>query len=73
MHLQPINQVSSYVQLAPLIGGIRKSTDKLPKNSLPTISNGTLLENAKKAFKNVTYDSYGRMNIIPRSVFLAYA
>lgn len=73
MHLQPISQVSNYVQLAPLIGGIRTSTDNLPKNNLPSISNGTVQENAKKAIKNVIYDSYGRMTIIPKTSLLGRA
>lgn len=74
MHPQTINsikQVSNYVQLPPLIGGMKANTDKLPKNNLPTISNGTVQENAEKAIKNVIYDSYGRMTTIPKTNLIA--
>lgn len=71
----PVTQVSDSVALQPLIASMQAGSDKLPKNSLPTNTEGTIQQNADKASSlDVTlYNAYGVLSRNKPNSLIAYA
>lgn len=65
MNLAPtvtsVKQVSSYVQLKPLIKAIVETNDNLPKTSLPTETPGTIQNNTTLLPPVTLYTQHGKI------------
>jgi hypothetical protein len=73
--MQPVPSinVNSYETLQPLMAALKSQTDKLPKNSLPTETQGTIQENAH-SFPQVTlYNSHGILDKNNPNTLIGYA
>jgi hypothetical protein len=68
-------QVSDSIALQPLIAAMQTNNNKLPSNSLPVNTEGTIQENAEKAaIPEVTlYNAYGVLNRNKPNALIAYA
>lgn len=68
-------QVSDSIAIQPLIAAMQTSNNKLPKNSLPINTEGTIQENAEKAaVPEVTlYNAHGIVNRNKPNALIAYA
>jgi hypothetical protein len=74
MHqVTPVPNVASHSYLPSLMEALKISNNMKPKNSLPLDSNGSTLDNAEKRIKDVIYDSYGKITIIPKKILLGRA
>ena len=56
-----VRQVSSYMQLKPLVRAVVESNDSLPKTSLPTETPGTVLSHAKLLPPVTLYTQHGKL------------
>jgi hypothetical protein len=74
MHpVTPVSSVARHSYLPPLMEALKISNNMKPKNSFPIDNNGTILDNAEKRIKDVIYDSYGKIAIIPKKILLGRA
>jgi hypothetical protein len=72
MNIQPVEQVSNYIALQPLFRAMDKANDSLPKNSLPTNTEGTIQENAHSLPQVTIYNAHGIINKQPPNSLIAY-
>ena len=70
-----VSQVSDSVAIQPLIAAMQSNNNRLPSNSLPVNTEGTIQENAEKAATpEVTlYNAYGVVNRNKPNALIAYA
>lgn len=81
MNIKPVTdsayktQTAEYTALKPLIAAMHSNNDKLPDNSLPVNTQGTIQENADKAAKVnvVTYNAHGILKSENPNSLLGYA
>ena len=74
MTIEPVKQVSSYVELQPIIEAMRAANDKLPKNALPVNSEGTIQANNSSNIPDVTlYNAHGIVRKNNPNSLLGYA
>lgn len=62
MSIEPIasvTQVSSFIQLKPLMNAMETSNDQLPKNSLPVDSEGTIQSHTTSIPEVTLYNAHG--------------
>ncbi len=71
--ITPVSNVASHSELRPLMVALKINNNMNPKNSLPIDSNGTVQETVEKRNKDVVYDSYGRITIIPKKILIGRA
>ena len=71
----PVTQVSDSIAIQPLIAAMQSNNDRLPSNSLPVNTEGTIQENAEKAATpEVTlYNAHGIVNRNKPNALIAYA
>ena len=71
----PVTQVSDTVAIQPLIAAMQSNNNRLPSNSLPVNTEGTIQENAEKAATpEVTlYNANGLVNRNKPNALIAYA
>lgn len=74
MHITPTSQVSSYVQIQPIMAAMKTGNDKLPKFNTPISVEGTVIENKLHAVKESTlYNSHGIVTPNKPNSLVAYA
>ena len=73
MNIQPVEQVSDYIALQPLLRAMDKGNDQLPKNSLPSNTQGTIQENAHPLPPVTLYNAHGIIVKQPPNSLIAYA
>jgi hypothetical protein len=74
MHpITPVSNVASHSYLPPLMEALKINNNMHPKNSLPIDSNGSIQDTAEKRNKDVVYDSYGKITIIPKKILIGRA
>ena len=74
MTIEPVKQVSSYIELQPVIEAMRAANDKLPKNALPVNTEGTVQSNNSSNIPNVTlYNSHGILRKSNPNSLIGYA
>jgi len=71
--IQPIQQTSSYIQIQPLMAGMKNSNDNLPKNSFPIDNLGTAQSNTHLLPPITLYNSHGILNKTNANSLIAYA
>ena len=71
--ITPVLNVASHSDLRPLMEALKINNNLKPKNSLPIDSNGSTQDNAEKRIKDVIYDSYGKITIIPKKILIGRA
>ena len=71
----PVTQVSDSIAIQPLIAAMQFNNNRLPSNSLPTNTEGTVQENADKAATpEVTlYNAHGVVSRNKPNSLVAYA
>jgi hypothetical protein len=71
---QPVTQTSDYLQLTPVMHAMKTSNDKMPKNTLPTNTEGTIQENNSHLLPPVTlYNSHGILKKTNPNSLIGYA
>lgn len=71
--IEPISQTSKYIQLQPLMYSLKTSNDKLPKNSLPENTFGTIQENAHSLPSVTLYNSHGILEKTDPNSLIGYS
>jgi hypothetical protein len=56
---EPVQKVSNYLELQPLMASLKAGSDNLPKTSLPTETEGTIQSNAHLLPKVTLYNAHG--------------
>lgn len=69
----PTINVSSYQTLQPLMASLKSQTDKLPKTSLPTETEGTIQENVSPLPPVTLYNAYGVLDAKNPNALIGYA
>ena len=71
----PVIQVSDSIAIQPLLAAMQTNNDRLPSNSLPVNTEGTIQENAEKAATpEVTlYNAHGVVYRNKPNALIAYA
>jgi hypothetical protein len=59
MNIEPSQKVSNYTEIQPVMLAMKANNDKLPKNSLPVSTNGTIQSNVKPLPPVTLYNSHG--------------
>lgn len=60
--IESVKAVSSYIELAPIIAGMRSNNDKMPKNSLPINTQGTIQSNIHSIPEVTLYNAHGLLS-----------
>jgi hypothetical protein len=71
--MQSVTSISSYQTLQPLIAAMKTQTDKLPKTSLPTETEGTIQENTRSLPQVTLYNAHGILDSKSPNTLLGYA
>jgi hypothetical protein len=71
--VQPVKQVSEYLQLAPVMEAIRTNNDRRPSNSLPIDTQGTIQQNAQAVPPVTLYNAHGILSKTAPNTLLGYA
>lgn len=71
--IQSVTKTSSYLELQPLMSSLKSSTDKLPKNSLPENTFGTIQENAHSLPSVTLYNSHGILEKTDPNSLIGYS
>jgi hypothetical protein len=69
----PVNQVSDYVQIPPVMEAMRTNNDRRPNNSLPIDTQGTVQQNAHSVPPVTLYNSHGILVKTNPNSLLGYA
>ena len=72
-NIEPVKQVASYIELAPIIEAIRASNDKRPQNSLPKDTQGTVQSNVENIPHVTLYNAHGILKKTNQNSLVAYA
>jgi hypothetical protein len=71
----PATSVSNYLELKPIMAAMKSGNDHMPKNTLPSDTNGTIQENAeeKKLPKVTLYNAHGILTKTDPNSLIGYA
>ena len=70
---QPVNQVSDYLQIQPLMAAMKASNDNLPKSSYPSENLGTIQSNTHLLPPVTLYNSHGILKKTNPNSLIGYA
>ena len=70
---EPVKQTANYTQIAPIMEAMRSNNDKLPKNSFPSNTQGTVQENAHNVAPVSLYNAHGILSKTNSNTLLGYA
>jgi len=71
--IEPATKTSNYLELQPLMSSLKSSTDKLPKNSLPENTLGSIQENTHLLPPITLYNSHGILSKTNANSLIAYS
>jgi hypothetical protein len=70
---EPVKQTANYIQIAPIMEAMKSNNDKLPKNSLPSNTQGTIQENTHNIPSVTLYNAHGILSKTGSNTLFGYA
>ena len=73
MNIEPPQRVANYMELQPVVSAMKANNDKMPKNSLPEDTNGTIQSHAVSIPPVTLYNAHGLLSKTNANSLIGYA
>jgi hypothetical protein len=73
MNIEPSQKVSNYLEIKPILAAMKADNDRMPKNTLPIDTNGTIQSNTKSIPQVSLYNSHGILKKTNPNSLIGYA